>query len=326
MHHLTSEDQQRRSETEADKKGLYRAEALENHRHRGQEGVVAELSPGWVRRTYQVLVISFVVAAIFSYTVQVPTYSTGTGIVMFDGTPITAPAMGTVDAVYVQPAQHVRTGETLIKLKADKEEADLKQATSELVAAQQQYLFDSSDETLRKTLISAQAATKRAEDALDQKTVRATTEGTVSDIRIRVGAPLEFGAPILSIVAPGTEPELWAYLPGSDRPRLQPGQDLQIDLTGYQKVREHARIYDVGRNVIGAQEAKRSLGAEVADALKLAPDGSYVLVKAKLPKRTFRTKGRTYNYHPGMAAKTEVRVESKRFLFTLLPSLEKYLD
>ena len=142
--------------------------------------------------------------------------------------------------------------------------------------------------------------------------MRASAHGTVSDIRIRVGGALEFGAPILTIVAPGTEPEMWAYLPGSDRPRFRPGQPLQVELLGYQKVRESAEIISVGRNVIGAVEAKRTLGA--------------VLVKAKLPRRTFRAKGSTYNYHPGMPAKTEVRVESKRFIVTLLPSIEKYVD
>lgn len=326
MHHLVVQHSTRRDEAEHDKKGLYRHEALENHRNRGQEGSLAELSPGWVKRTYQVLVVAILVAAAFAYFVHVPTYSSGSGIVIFDGTPVTSPAPGTVDKVLVSAAQKVRKGEALVKLKADKEDADLAQARSELHAAQHQYLIDSSDETLRKTLISAQAATKRAEDALEQKTVRASTDGTVSDIRIRVGAPLEFGAPILTIVAPGTEPELWAYLPGSDRPRLHPGQKLQIELIGYQKTRESGTIYDVGRNIIGAAEAKRALGAEVADALKLAQDGSYVLVKAKLPKRTFRARGRSYNYHPGMPAKTEVRVESKRFVVTLLPSLEKYVE
>jgi hypothetical protein len=60
--------------------------------------------------------------------------------------------------------------------------------------------------------------------------------------------------------------------------------------------------------------------------MHIAQEGSYVLVKAKLPKRTFRAKGRTYNFHPGMPAKTEVKVESKRFVVTLLPSLEKYVE
>lgn len=327
MHHLVAQHAQRRGEAEADKQGLYRPEALASHRRRGHEGAVAELSPGWVRNTYRVLVATIVIAAAAAYFVHVPTYSSGSGVVVFDGTPVTAPAPGTVEMIYVQPAQHVRKGDLLVKLKADKEQSDYEQARRELEAAQHQYLIDNTDETLKKTLISAQAAAKRAADALEQKTVRATTDGTVSDIRIRGGVPLEFGAPILTIVAPGTEPELWAYLPGSDRPRLHPGQQLQIELVGYQKTREAAKIYDVGRNVIGAGEAKRSLGAELGDALRLAPDGgTYVLVKAKLPRRTFRAKGRTYNYHPGMPAKTEVRVESKRFVLTLLPSLEKYLD
>ena len=92
------------------------------------------------------------------------------------------------------------------------------------------------------------------------------------------------------------------------------------------RTRETAEIYEVGRNIIGATEARRSLGAELSDALKIPAEGSYVLVKAKLPKRTFRARGRIYRYHPGQPAKTEVRVESKRFIVTLLPSLEKYIE
>jgi multidrug efflux pump subunit AcrA (membrane-fusion protein) len=326
MHHLLVQHLHGRLEHEADKKSLYRPEALDSHRKRGQEGVVTELSPGWVRRTYQVLVGSLVIALLFAFFIQVPTYSSGSGVVVFDGTQVTSPTPGTVDRVLVQPAQLVRKNDLLVSLKADKERSDLDQARTELDAALQQYLFDSGDETIKKTLVTAQAAVHRAEDALEQKNVRAPSDGTVSDIRIRAGGALEFGAQILTIVAPGTEPELWAYLPGSDRPRLRPGQALQIELTGYQKTRETAKIYDVGRNVIGANEAKRSLGQELADALRLGNDGgSYVLVKAKLPARTFRARGRKYNYHPGMPAMTEVRVERKRFIVTLLPSLEKYL-
>ena len=102
--------------------------------------------------------------------------------------------------------------------------------------------------------------------------------------------------------------------------------DVQIDLLGFEKKRESAKIYEVGRDGIGVNEARRMLGAELADALKLPQEGgTFVVVKAKLPKRTFRAKGKTYNYHQGMPAKTEVKVESKRFIVTLLPSLEKYL-
>jgi hypothetical protein len=44
-----------------------------------------------------------------------------------------------------------------------------------------------------------------------------------------------------------------------------------------------------------------------------------------MPSRTFKTEHNTYNYHHGMHAKVEVKVQSKPFLVTLLPALEKYL-
>ena len=46
----------------------------------------------------------------------------------------------------------------------------------------------------------------------------------------------------------------------------------------------------------------------------------------RIDGRPLRARGRLYNYHPGQPAKTEVRVESKRFIVTLLPSLEKYIE
>ena len=61
----------------------------------------------------------------------------------------------------------------------------------------------------------------------------------------------------------------------------------------------------------------------VADAVKL-PQGSYVWVRSKLPK-TFKTQHNTWFYHHGMPAKTEVKIQEKPFLVTLLPALEKYL-
>src|SRR5678816_876249 len=75
MHHLVVQHLQRRTEAEQDKKSLYRPEALESHRRRGQEGVVAELSPSWVKRTYWVLLVIIILAIIFAAWVKVPTYS-----------------------------------------------------------------------------------------------------------------------------------------------------------------------------------------------------------------------------------------------------------
>ena len=325
MHHLVVQHLQRRVELEADKKSLYRPEALDCHRKRGQEGGLTELSPGWVRRTYHVLAIAIVIALVFATCIQVPTYSSGPGIIMYPGTPVTAPAPGTVDKVYVQPDQYVYKGDLLYKVKSENEEANLAQAMKEYEAAQHQHLFDPTDDNVKKQLIATGTAAKRAEDAVEQKSVRASADGWVAAVRIVPGKPLQFGDPILTIVPHGAEPYVLAALPGRDGPRLKVGQTLQVELDGYQKKREKATIFEVDRAAIGGSESRKTIGAEFADAIKL-PDGSYTLVKAKLPRSYFKAKGIKYKFTFGMLAKNEVRVESKRFIVTLLPSLEKYLD
>jgi membrane fusion protein (multidrug efflux system) len=328
MHHLVVEHLQRRNEMEMDKKSLYRPEALEQHRKKGQEGVVTELSPGWVKATYRFLIIAFCVAAVLAIIVKVPTYSEGPGVVVLPGTPVTAGAPGTVDQIYLtRQNTRVKKGDALVRLKSEKEESDYRQAKTELEAATATFLFDRGDEAVRKALVTAQAAVKRAEDSIEQRTVRAPVDGVVSDVRVAVGKSVNFGDPILTVSAPDQLPEVWALLPGSDRPRLKVGAELQVELVGFQKTREKAKIKEISSGITGAALARNQIGAELADALKLAPEGgSYVLVKAQLPRKGFRAKGKKYFFHHGMPSKNEVRVEDKRFISTLLPSLEKYTE
>lgn len=324
FHHLASQYLERAAERAADKGGLYRPEALESHRTRGQEGALAELSPRWVKITYPVLVAALATALVVGAVVHVPTYSSGIGFVVYEGARVTAPAPGTVDAILVEPGQEVRAGQVLVRLHSAQEEGALRQAKADLDATTATFLFDVQDENARKKLASAQASYERARSEVDARTVRARKAGVVSYIRVHVSQGLTLGDHILSIVDPGTQPEVIAFLPGTDRPRLRAGMDLQVALDGYTKGREAAKIKSVSKEAMGAQAVRAEIGPELADALKL--DGSYVIVRATLPSRTFKTEHRTYRYYHGMPAKTEVRIESKRFLVTLLPMLEKYLD
>src|SRR6185503_11758050 len=99
---------------------------------------------------------------------------------------------------------------------------------------------------------------------------------------------------ILSIVAPGTEPEILAFLPGKDRPRLRAGMELQVELVGFTKVREKATITSVGTEIVGGDEImRRILGPGLADSFKQLQGGSFIIVKAKLPERSFKTEHRT---------------------------------
>lgn len=325
LHHLAVQHLQQQLELKADKGSLYRPEALAAHRSKGTEGELVQISPAWVKRAYPMLVGTILVALLFALFVKVPTYSTGSAIIVFDGTAITSPAMGTVDQVLVQPGQAVKVGSVLVRLQAAAETDELVNAKAELDNATRAYLFDESDANIKKQLASAYAQVVKAQSRVDQRTVRATRAGTVSDIRVRTGAPLQPGDHILSIVDAGLEPEVVAFLPSKDRPRLRTGLDLQLDLLGYTKAREKAQITFVSPEAIGANEAAKYVGATIADALKLPQGGSYVIVKARLPKRTFQAEHHTYHYHHGMQAITEVKVSEKPFLVDLLPALEKYL-
>ncbi len=324
LHHLAIAHLTKQSEINADKGGLYRGEALEAHRSRGNEGVPVHLTPGWVRRTYPVLGVAIVIAIIASVFLTVPTYSTGTGVVKFEGTTTSVPAAGLVDKVFVRPGQAVKKGEIVLRLNSASEEAELALAKEEWKIATTQYLLDNTDEAVKKSLASASARITRARAQLDTRVIRASKDGTVSDTRIEPGKMLQAGDRILTIVAPGTVPEIDCLLPGKDRPRLKKGMKVQIQLAGFVKTPETVEILSVGTEVVGLSEAARVIGTEFADSLKQLQGGSFVMVKARLPA-LFKTDLKTMRYSPGMSAQCEVKIMSKPFLVSLLPVLEKYL-
>jgi multidrug resistance efflux pump len=155
--------------------------------------------------------------------------------------------------------------------------------------------------------------------------VRAPVTGTVADIRVREGSALNAGDQVLQIVNADAEPEVWAFLPGKDRPRLQPGNDLQVEIVGYTKSREHAKITYVSPEAFGASEAAKAVGPALADSIKLGQGAQYVWVRAKLPGKTYKTQNNLWFYHHGMPVKAEVKLTEKPFIVTLLPSLGKYI-
>jgi hypothetical protein len=323
LHHLAVAHLQRASEIKADQGGLYRGEALEAHRTRGNEGVPVNLSPSWIKRAYPFLIASILIALVASIFITVPTYSSGMGVVYLQGMPITAPAAGTVDKIYVTPGQQVKEGTPLVLLHSQQEDDELRAAQTEADNTITQYLHDPSDEMTRKTMIGALNKVDLAKARVAARVVRARSDGTVSDIRVQLGALLQPGEPILQVVDPKADPEMWAFLPGKDRPRLRPGQTLQVEIVGFTKTREKVAITYVSPETFGAAEVAKIVGPTLADSIKMPP-GSYVWVKAKMPKK-FKTQHSTLWYHHGMVAKTEVKIQVKPFLVTLLPSLEKYL-
>lgn len=327
LHHLAVQHLQRASEIQADKGSLYRGEALEAHRTRGQEGELVQLSPTWVRRAYPILVVAMLAAVGFAIFIRVPTYSTGTAVVMFEGsTSVTATASGTVDQVFVRDNQPVKKGDPLVRMNSPDEAAQLAMSETEWRDTQVQFLFEQSDEQVRKTL--AQAATNRdhALARVEARTIRAPRDGVVTNLHVKEGTALQLGSYVLQITDENSEIEVLGFLPSKDSPRIRATMGLQLELEGYTKARVIGAITHVQPDAVSAGEAAK-LGSEML-AESIAKDltsGTWITVRARLPSRTFQAERNTYHYHHGMRAKVEVKVQSKPFLATLLPAVEKYL-
>ncbi|MEO8839992.1 MAG: HlyD family efflux transporter periplasmic adaptor subunit [Kofleriaceae bacterium] len=327
LHHLVVQHLQGQLEHAADKKSLYRPEALDYHRKKGSEGVVTELSPTWIRRAYPVLIGAIIVAMIFGIVVRVPTYSTGFGMIHYPGTPVVTLAQGSLEHLYVQAGDLVKTGDVVAKLSSPKEDADYEQFLADAENARQQYLFDDQDEQARKSVKSASIALAHAKAAVDQRYIHATADGRVSDIHGNENEAINAGTTLMTIVKPGTMPEELAFLPASDRPRIKMEMKLQVGIDGFNKKRPKLPITEISNDAFGAADVRRQVGQAAADTLKIPNDGaSYIRVKGTFETDTFMVGKREFQLHEGMSTKAEIQIESKPFFASIFPLFEKYFD
>jgi hypothetical protein len=85
-------------------------------------------------------------------------------------------------------------------------------------------------------------------------------------------------------------------------------------------------ITHVQADAISGTEAAKLGGDMLVESIaKEVPAGTWIAVHARVPSKTFKTEHNTDHYHHGMHAKAEGKVQSKPFLVTLLPALEKYI-
>src|SRR5690606_28360277 len=129
---------------------------------------------------------------------------------------------------------------------------------------------------------------------------------------------------VLSIVEQGAAEGLsvLSFVPGSQRPRLRPNQQLTLTLPGYRGARIATRVTAVSSEVLGASDARtRYLGQRAGEALPL--HGTVVVIEAPLPSPTFQADGARYQLHDGMIGTAEIRLGSRSVLETLIPGLAR---
>lgn len=301
---------------------LFRQEALDAYTSWQEQGDVLRVSPRWLGRVYWLLVAVFVAALVYMSVGTVNEYSTGPAVVRMTGrTELTATAAGTIASILVVPGQRVRADQVLVRLHDVDAVAEYRRIEGEFEAQLRNLLRAPGDPGLRQTVGSLRAQKERAAARLEERLIRAPHNGTISDVRIRQGQALSAGDVVLSLIDDESDLTVIALLPGGDRPLLEPGMTIRLELTGYQYAYQNLVVDTVTDEVIGPAEVARYLGPTIGDALPSM--GPVVLVRARLPTTTFLADDEEYRYHDGMLGIAEVRVRSRTILEHLFPELRR---
>ncbi len=302
---------------------LFRQEAMLAHRERQDLGDVVRVSPIWTTAMYASLVVMLVIGLFAAAVGEITQYSTGPAVVRQHGrSDVAAAAAGAVATIEVEPGQVVRDNQILVRLGDVAERADYESTRDDFHAQLRTRLLDPTDEAAGQQLRSLQRQLEAAEAALESRVIRAPHDGTVTDIGVTKGQHVAPGDAVMAVVdANNAGLELVAFLPGGDRPQIQPGMSMRLELQGFDYAWQDVVVESISEAVIGPNEAKRILGAQLEDTLPIG--GGVVMVKATLPSPTFESDGEVYPYHDGMGGTAEVRLRDETILEMIIPALKE---
>ena len=300
---------------------LFRKQALDYHEGAEEYGGVLRLSPAWTRWTLPLLLGVAVFYGAFALFGRLALYATGPAVVrMEDRVDLSAVAAGRVDALEVQPGQRVSAGQVLVRLSDEVERAELERFEHEFELLLMRRMEDLTDEGARQALGTLRGELELARSRLAQWAVRAPRPGVVSDVRLRPGQHLTPGEVMVSLVGDGSGAVVTAMLPGEYRPLLKVGAPLRLELRGYPYAYQELTIESVGDELVGPNEVRRYLGPELGESVQVS--GAVVLVRARLPARTFEVEGQRLTYFDGRPGTAQARVKSERVLLALVPGFK----
>jgi len=302
-------------------RGVFRKEAIEHYVGQRMEGDVLRFDMRWLTWTYRIVGAAGIAAVLYIVLFDVNEYAAGQAFIRVEGRRALMNAHGgTVEAVNVQPGEHVKEGQTLVTLTAHAEEGELKRASAEFSLHLAQLLRDPSDRSAKQSLASLRPRRDQAKQIARARFIRAPYAGVITDVRARQGQHIEAKSVVVGIAPLDAEFSLVCVVPGDYRPMLKKGQDVRFALDGYKFEYRSVKVESVGEEVIGPVEMKRFLGPEIAEAFPI--DRPSVLVRGKLPVRTFQADGQTYNYVEGLTAKVDISVRREPIIVVLIPALK----
>lgn len=301
---------------------LFRAEAIEAATV-AKLGDVVRAGPGWLTWSYWLLVVLLLGTTVFVIFGRVSTYSSGPAVVRSKArTSITARTAGNIVDVVVQPGDKVAAGATIAQLDDVDQRAGVDRISHEFETQLRNHMLDLGDANADSQLRSLRLELDLARSGLAERVIRTATAGTISDVRVRPGQHVEPGDIAAATVNGDAGLEVVALLPGEDRPQLAPGMAIRLELDGYRYAYQMLVIESVSADVIAPNEARRVLGADIAETLQIA--GPVVVVRGKLAGSSFDADGRTYQYHDGMLGRAEIRVHEERIVYAIVPGAKRF--
>jgi multidrug efflux pump subunit AcrA (membrane-fusion protein) len=302
---------------------LFRPEAEAARQAPSAFGVPLFLTPGWVGKTYWILLAITAAALLFAAFAQVGEFARGPAVVRALGRrEVVTRTGGIVIGVDVQTGMQVRAGQPLVRFQADVEEQELQQLDRELEARVVRLLLFPEDEGARQAIGALQGQREIAARRLKDRQLIAPQAGVVRSLRIRPGQMLAPGDLVLTLVDETVSQfSVIALVPGQFRPFLRPGMTLRFDIEGYQLASSDLRVESVGDEIVGPNEVRRYLGRELGDAIDV--QGPMVLVRARLPAGTFTWRGQSFRFYDGIPGHVDVRIRTLRLAAMLFPALDE---
>lgn len=302
---------------------LYRQEVVAAREDRQSNGEVIRVTPLWSRWMYWVLLGLLLGGILFIAVGEISQYSTGPSVIRQGGrTEITAMGPGAIKEIEVAAGAKVEQGQILARLSDLEENADFLGTRKEFHDQLRNRLLDPTDDVAASQLRSLRRQLEGSAARVEQRIIRAPHDGIVSDVAVDVGQHVAPGDIVMAVVEPDQgDIEVIAFVPGGDRPQLEVGMDIKLELSGFNYAYQDATVNAISEGVLGPAEAAKMLGPQLAGAFPI--EGPVVMVRATLPTKTFESDGEVYPYHDGMGGVAQIRLRDETILEMIVPALKE---
>lgn len=288
-------------------------------------GEVAHVDPAPTRWPTRTIVVFAFAAVAFAIVGHVTEYVQADAVVWLSGRrDITATAAATIDSVAVGPGQRVRAGQLLVEMYNAEERAGRDRFEREWQLQLSRMLSNPGDRAARDALLTLRAERDRSQARIDQRMMRAPSDGTVAAVWVRQGQPVQPGDRLVSFEVDDSEAMVILALPGFARSHVRAGTTARFAPEGFDYAYQDLMVQTVSDDTVSPAAVKRFLGPEYGDELTVR--GSVLLANGRFQSPTFTVDGLTYRRHSGMRGKAWVRLRTEPIILALVPSLRRLVQ